>query len=120
MCTVKVVPTITSNSGNCKYKLKVVETVKSHNYCNQSEITVINVIQLFLGGCQNSAFLLMSVDNSFPIRQQKLWQSEVLKVLDTVTAFSPLKVNCTPRLRGCEISLFPSGKKKCKCPAQIA
>lgn len=45
-CTVKVVPAITSNSGNGKYKLKVVETVKSDNYCNQSEITVRNVIQL--------------------------------------------------------------------------
>lgn len=63
-CTVKIVPMITSNS--CEYKLKWFETLKSSNYCNQSEITVRNVIQLYVAV---KAMHFMSVDDPLPTRR---------------------------------------------------
>lgn len=66
-CTVKIAPIITSNSGNCKYQLKWFETVRSLNYCSQSEITVRSIIQLYVAV---KAIHFMSVDDPFPTRQR--------------------------------------------------
>lgn len=80
------------------------ETVRSHNYCNQSEITVRNVIQLYVAVKTTYLFLCQLIilfqqdSKTLAIRGAE----NNFKVQDTVTAFSLWKVNCTPRLRGCE------------------